>query len=423
MQHSIHHLKNGLRIVLSPLHETKAVTVLVLVKVGSRHETRSINGASHFVEHLMFKGTKKRPNTQVISRELDSIGAEYNAFTGKDLTGYYIKAAADKLELALDMLSDMLFNSKFEEKEINRERGVIVEEINMYEDNPIMYVDNIFEELIYYGSSLGRLISGPRKVIKSVSRASLVKHKDSFYNPANMLVSVAGHISEDKTMRLIKRYFKKPHKNDRLKAYKRFKYQHKRPHAKVMHKETEQAHLALGTPGYQYKDKRLFAAGLLSIIMGGNMSSRLFINIREKQGLCYFIKMTTNTYEDTGNMLIQAGLDKARIEEAITAILAELKRVKDIGVTAEELKRSKEFLKGKIILDLEDSSSVADWFGKQLLFKDKVETPDERFARFAKVTRADVQQVAKHLFRKANLNLAVIGPFKGSKRFVKLLNI
>ncbi len=415
-------LKNGLRVLLAPMAETKAVTVLVLTKVGSRYETRDINGASHFVEHIMFKGTKKRPTTKHISKELDGIGAEYNAFTSKDHTGYYIKTRADKAELALEMLSDMLFNSKFDATEINRERGVIIEEINMYEDNPMMYMEDLFEQTVYGDYPLGWNIAGPKEVIKKVSRAKLYNYYKKYYQPKNMLVAVAGRI-DNKTMDLVKKYFSNNIKKDKLEGFKKITIKQTKPQIKIKYKDTEQAQLALGFPAYSFHNKKIYPLYLLSVILGGNMSSRLFTNIRERKGLCYFIRSSVNLYQDTGTLMIQAGLDKSRLAPAITEILKELKKFKQLGVTKIELKKAKDYLEGKLTLQLEASDSVASWLSRQELLENKIITPAELLNKLAEVTVEDIKKVSAEVIKTSRINMSLIGPYKKESEFNRLLKL
>ncbi len=416
-------LPNKLKVLVAPMKETKAVTALVLVKVGSRFETKNINGASHFVEHLMFKGTPRRPTTQILSQELDSIGADYNAFTTKDHTGYYIRASSQHMPLLLDMLSDMLFNSKFEATEMEKERGVIVEEINMYEDNPLMHMEDLFEETVYGDHPLGWNIAGPREVIRNVTREQLFGYYKRHYQPANMLLVLAGNIPA-KTKSLIQKYFASQ-ASTKFKPEKFVVAQsdQRQSHARVKHKDTEQVQMALGFPAYSLFDKRVYPLSLLSVIMGGNMSSRLFINIREKQGLCYFIRASVNVYEDTGNLMIQAGLDKKRIKEAITAILNELKLARGRGVTAQELRKAKDYLKGKLILDLESSENVAGWIGKQEMLRKQIISPAEQMKRLERVTVSDIAKVSNELLRTDRANLALIGPYQDSTEFMPLLKL
>ncbi|MBI4426727.1 MAG: insulinase family protein [Candidatus Kerfeldbacteria bacterium] len=414
-------LKNGTRVLLAPMHETKAVTVLILFPVGSRHEHPNINGSSHFIEHLFFKGTTKRPSSLEVTKELDGVGAEYNAFTSKDHTGYYVKVSADKLELALDILSDMLYHSLFDSKEIERERGVIVEEINMYEDNPLMLLDEVFEQLVFKGSLLGMTIAGPRQVIRRVTRQQLMRYKAQYYTPHQLLLTVAGRFNDQRARRLIHQYFGGARGPRRSNHVSRFSVKQRRPAVEVRFRDTAQVQIGLGFPAYPYRHPDLPALSLLAVILGGNMSSRLFINIRERLGLCYFIRTETSIYQDTGTFLVRAGLEKTRLKEAIRKIWDELRAVCEGGVTGEELKRAQDFLRGKIILSLEDSDEIADWVGKQLLLQGKIETPEQKMAKLAKVRRADVQRVARDIFRRPKLNLALIGPYRVRREFGKLV--
>lgn len=415
-------LKNGSRVILAPLTETKAVTVLVLVKVGSRYEPKRINGSSHFVEHLMFKGTKRRPTALSISKELDGIGAEYNAFTAKDHTGYYIKTSADRIELALDVLSDVLFHSKFEKDEIERERGVITEEINMYEDNPLMMMDDLYEETLYGDHPLGWNIAGTKEIISRITRRDLYAYYQRYYQPKNFLISVAGRI-DAKTLTLIEKYFAGKHGSASSGVFKKVTLSQQHPHVKLKYKETEQAHLALGYPGYSYFNNNLYALYLLSVALGGNMSSRLFTSIRERKGLCYFIRCTVNVYQDTGNLMIQAGLDKKRIRESVVEILKELKKVRQEGLKPKELKKSKDFLKGKLILELEASDHVASWLARQELLRGRILTPSQQIAKLEAVTLQDIKRVAKAIIVSKKLNLSLIGPYKTEHEFMKLLRV
>ncbi len=410
-------LKNGIRLITSPLKETQTASLLVLTKVGSRQETKPIYGISHFVEHMMFKGTKKRPTTLDLSKELDGIGAEYNAYTGKDVTGYYIKSDSRHLSLAIDMLSDMLINSKFDAEELAKEKGVIVEEINMYEDNPMMFIEEVLEEMVFTGSQLGHQIAGSRETVRAVTRASMMKYKNNFYNGSNLVIALAGKFT-DKHVQEIKAKFdiKKGTKSKIIKSVAT----QKTPQVAVKHKDTEQVQLALGFPAFSQTDKRNYALQLMSVILGGNMSSRLFINIREKNGLCYFIRSWPNLYEDRGAMVIQAGLDKARIDFAIKAIMTELDKLK-VGVTEEELKRAKEYIAGKTAIDLEDSMSIAQYYGNLELLGKPLVAPAEKLKKIMAVKASEVKAVAEEIFDFKKANLAVIGPFKDSARFKKLL--
>jgi predicted Zn-dependent peptidase len=414
-------LKNGLNLILAPLSGTKAVTALVLLPAGSRHEDAKINGASHFIEHLLFKGTKKRPTSLDITKELDSVGAEFNAFTGKDHTGYYIKAAGEYLDLAFDILSDMIFNSVFDSAEIEKERGVIVEEINMYQDNPLMYVPVLFEQTIFPNSSLGRTISGSREIIRKITRAEILAYKDKFYQPSQMTVVVSGNFKKNQVLNLAKKYFADKKNVKSKNNFLPVRINQSKPRVGLIYKETEQVQICLGLPAYSLFDPKIYPLYLLAVILGGNMSSRLFASVREQRGLAYYIKADLGTYQDIGSLVIQAGLDKSRIKEAIILILAELKKIRDSGVTDKELKSAQEFLKGKLILEWEDSENVADWYGKQDLLVGKILTPEQKIKKIFGVDKNQVKQIGRDLVRGARLNLALIGPFKEKREFEKLL--
>ncbi|TAL20715.1 insulinase family protein [Patescibacteria group bacterium] len=417
-------LKNGATLITVPMRETKAATLLVFYPVGSRYESQKLSGASHFIEHLMFKGTKKRPDTATISRELDSVGAEYNAFTGKDHTGYYIKIASEHLPLACDILADMLSNSLFDQREVDRERGVIIEEIHMYEDNPMMHLDDLLEQALYPGSTMGRNIAGTRATMTAMKRGDVIRYRDLFYHPRHQLIVLAGNLPPNTVAAVSKTFgaIRGPRRKAPP-AFARVRPSAGRPEVLIKFKDTKQVQAAFGFPSYGHGDKRLPALSLLSVILGGNMSSRLFIQVRERRGLCYYIRAGASPYQDIGTFMIQSGLTCGRIDEALGVILAEVKKIRDEGVGGKELASAKEFIKGKIILDLEETNEVADWYGRQYLFRRKMESPEEKMRRFARVSREQVQAVARDLFREERLRLALIGPFKDKTRFRKLLKL
>ncbi len=412
-------LSNGVRVLIAPRTDTQAVTVMVFVKVGSRYESVPLNGASHFLEHLMFKGTQRRPDTLTISKELDSIGAEYNAFTSKDHTAYYIKASRAHVNLALDMLADMLVHSKFDATELNRERGVIIEEINMYEDNPMALIEDVLERQLYGNTPLGRNIAGTKQGITAMDRAAMLRYKDAYYVGSNMTVVVAGNVPKDISRRIRTSFSAVPARQVRS----RFVQQTRQASAPVVikRKSTEQVHLAFGTPAFGYADRRNDALTLLSIVLGGTMSSRLFIEIRERRGLCYYIRSSVNPYEQVGHFSVQAGIDKHRITQAIPAIVRELRKAARTGVTLEELTRAKEYVKGKFILSLEDSENVAGWLGKQALFEHSVRSAAQRLADIQKISLRSVNAIAAQVLRPGALRLSIIGPYTSATPFAKLL--
>ncbi|MBI2551859.1 insulinase family protein [Candidatus Uhrbacteria bacterium] len=415
-------LKNGVTVVHVPLVSTKAATVLVLFRVGSRYETRNINGIAHFVEHMMFKGTKKRPTTLHISKALDRYGAEYNAFTSKDQTGYYIKIDRDKLGEAMDILFDMLLHSKIDPAEVDRERKVIFEEIKMHDENPLMHIEDMFESVLFRGSTLGWDIAGTKESMSKVTRQNIADFVHDYYRPSRTLVVVCGNVDEHifKDVEKGTRQLREPRHRERV-----WKPWVSAPHpalsrgergaagrVRVQFKELEQTQLMLGFPAYKYGDERLLTLSLLHVILGGTMSSRLFVAVRERRALAYTVRTDVGSYEDTGSFSVHAGLDAARVPEAIKVIRAELSRVVKSGVTARELEDAKNTIKGRTVLSLEESNDLAGWFAKQELFQGKMETPEERFKKLDAVTREDVLRVARQVIQPRKMAAAVIGPFK-----------
>ncbi|MHB8830707.1 MAG: M16 family metallopeptidase [Patescibacteria group bacterium] len=417
-------LSNGMSLVVAPQKGAESMTLLVLVKVGSRYEPLKLTGASHFIEHLMFKGTTRRPSTLSISKELDQYGAEYNAYTGKDLTGYYIKMAAEHTHEAIDMLHDMLFHSLYEPKEIDRERTVIIEEIKMYEDNPREHISDLMESHLFHGSPLGRNIAGTRQSVAGVSRHELIGYRDAYYIPSRITVAIAGKIMPG-AISQIKRTFghvSQPKKTRDL-PFSCFKMppQTKDPLA-LQSKSTEQTQLALSFYGLPYGHPDRAAASLLANILGGSMSSRLFIEIRERRGLCYAIGASHESLEDTGAFSIGAGLDHGRVKEALQAIYAELNKITQEPVSHEELNRAKEHIRGRLALAFEDSAVRADWYGRQWLYERKLESPEARVRQFQKVKAQDIKKVARNVLSPRRMVLAAIGPNAMPKTFKKLVS-
>jgi predicted Zn-dependent peptidase len=419
-------LKNNFPVLLVPQPDSQSVTLLVLFKVGSRYEDIKIHhGVSHFIEHLMFKGTKKRPTTFDISKELDGIGAEFNAYTAKDHTGYYIKSSAEKFDLACNILSDMLTNSRFDSREIEREKGVIIEEIKMYEDQPMYYAEMLFEQLVFKGNILAEDIAGTEKSIRNMARKDIIDYLNSFYEPQNAVIIVAGKITKQ-VKTILNKYFvqlkSKPKKIFNQK-FVPFVDEQKQSRILLNYKNTKQVHLAMGFPAYSYFHPDLYALHVLSTILGGNMSSRLFINVRERKGLCYYIKSQADIYEDTGNLMIRSGLDLSKIKDAISIIVKELRQIKDKGVTLSELKMAKEYLKGRTILQLEDSSMLAGFYGREFILANEILTPEQKIQKIFKVSLSQVKKVANDIIDTNKLNLAMISPNKNQKEFIKLLKI
>lgn len=420
LNYKLTRLDNGLRIITAKIDQTKAASLLFLFGVGSRYEEKNISGISHFLEHMFFKGTEKRPTTLDISKELDGVGAAYNAFTSEENTGYYVHVPSAHFDLGLDVLTDMIFNSKFDEAEIAKEKGVIVEEINMYEDEPRGKVESVAKELIYGDQPLGRKITGEKETVTAFTRDNFVDYKKAHYNPENMVIAAVGNISNE-TLDKIKEKFSKMEKAPKN-EYQKVKEDQTAPQAKVFYKETEQSHFILGFRSLPRTDKKRPSLKILTNLMGQMMSSRLFIEVREKRGLCYYVNADMADFRDTGFWAVSAGVDNNRIEEALEVILKEVEKLKNEPVGGEELKRAKENLKGHLYLNLEDSLSVASYLAEQELFWDKIQDPDEIAAEYDKVTVEDIQELAKELFIAKNLNLALVGPFKEKEKFEEILN-
>lgn len=412
-------LKNGLRIVSEKLSGTKAVTVLVMVGAGSRYEIRAMRGISHFLEHMFFKGAERFKDTKEVSEAIDSVGGEFNAFTGKEYAGYYVKVASESVEIACDVLGDMLVNSKFKQEEIEKERGVILEEYNMYQDTPMYQIGWDFETLAFGDQPLGWDQIGTKEVIKSVMHEDFVKYKGKLYSPDNTVIAFAGNIGHDEAVALTEKYFPM---EEFQKAYE-FKKCEKMNggNLRLKEKKTEQAHVAVGFPGYSETHKDHFALKLLSVILGGNMSSRMFLGVREAKGLSYYIHTSTDDYSDAGTIVTNAGVDLTRIDEAIAGIIEEYRKLRDDGLPASELKKAKAYLKGKMILSLEDSEEFAHLLGKYELLHGNAKTPDEIMKLIDAVKLTDITRIAKDLFKEENMKLAVIGPYSDDDRFRKLM--
>lgn len=375
---------------------------------------------------MAFKGTQNRPSALAISSLIDGIGGEFNAFTSKDHTGYYIKAASQHLPLQLDVLSDMLLHSKFDANEIEKERGVIIEEINMYEDTPMRKVGDLYENLLYGDTKLGRDISGRKEVIKSVKREDFIQYIDRFYGPANTIVAIAGGVgagtkwSQEKILELVEQFLGR-WKTKKVQQPEKVTDKQDEPQVLVKYKDTQQAHLCLGFRSYYLTHPSRYKLGVLTAILGGGMSSRLFIEVRERRGLAYYVRSSNEQYVDVGNFVTQAGVDVARIDDAIKVMLEEFAKVRLNSITNEELVKAKEYLKGRFVLELEDSRNVAALFSSEELLEEDIKTPQDIMKEIDSVTLSDVTRVANDIFKHDTLNLAVIGPYKEEERFRKLL--
>lgn len=415
-------LKNGVRVLTVPMEGVESVTTLVMVGAGSRYENKKINGLSHFLEHLFFKGTEKRPMAIDITSVIDGIGGEFNAFTSKEYTGFYVKAAKKHLDLSLDVLSDMLLHSKFLSAEIEKEKGVIIEEINLYEDTPMRRIGDVFEELLYGDQPLGWPVLGTKDVIKSITRDDFVRYIKRLYKGGNVIVGVAGGIKDEGlAVNTVERYFGEV-EDEKVTVSLAVNDEQRQSKVLVKYKKTDQAHLCLGVRAYPVDSPERYALSVLSTVLGGNMSSRLFIQVRERRGLAYYVRSGADHYKDAGYFVAQAGLDIKRIEEAVEVILGEYFKMTKMGEVGDaELRKAKEYIKGKMTLELEDSQSVCGLYVSQALLEKKIKTPTDIMRKVEAVTSDDVARVARDIFKMERLNLAVIGPFEDGTRFEKLL--
>jgi predicted Zn-dependent peptidase len=416
-------LSNGLRIITVPMPSFESVTVMVMVGAGSRYENFNNNGISHFLEHMAFKGTKKRPTAMDIASIIDGVGGEFNAFTGKETTGYYIKSSNSHVSLCCDLLSDMLQNSLLDSLEIEKEKGVIIEEINMYEDTPMRKLGDVYEQLLYGDTPMGWDIAGTKEVIRKIKRNDFIGYMKDLYSPHNMTVVIAGGITAKEMEILIDKYFAQMRRFDIQKATKVLDDQIK-PAFLLKEKKTEQVHLALGVRTVPLEHKDRYALDVLAAILGGGMSSRLFEEVREKRGLAYYVRSSSDMYTDCGTLVSTAGVDPTRVYDAVQVILEEYKKItQSNSIKEKELLKAKEFLKGHFVLELEDSRSVASFYAHQELLESKILTPLEMNKKIDAVTAEDVSQVAKAYLISKTLNLAVIGNFSDGNKFESLLQL
>ncbi len=420
MQYEKHILPNGLRVILAPMKEAETATVLITTATGSRYETKKEGGLSHFLEHMFFKGTKRRPTALSISEELDAVGGEYNAFTSKDRTAYYAKVDKRHVEMALDIVSDIFLNSTLPEEEIDRERGPILQELNMYEDTPVRHVGDVFEMLLYGDHPLGRDIIGTRENIKGFKRSEFLRYLNRAYVASNVVVGIAGNFDVEWAKRIIERDFfgmrtgKNPERKEIVERQKA-------PAVRLQTKKTDQTHFILGVRSFDFFHKDRHALAVLSTLLGGGMSSRLFMAVRERRGLAYSVHTGTDAYHDAGYLSTQCGVEHGNLEKTVAVILDEYKRIASEPVPEKELLKAKEHIKGSMAMQLESSDDVVSYLVDQEVLKGEITLPKDRFAKVDAVTSGDIRRVAETVFRPERLNLAVIGPQKSSEKLEKML--
>ena len=415
-------LNNGLRILTAPMKGTNTVTTLVVVGTGSDYETKRNNGVSHFLEHMVFKGTKKRPKPLDIKRELDSIGSISNAFTSHEFTGYFIKAGRIHLDFSLDLLSDIYKNSLLKEKELKRERQVIIEEIHRYKDTPTSFIWRMWERLLYGNQPAGWEVAGTEDILKKLKRSDFVTYWSNHYVSTNTAVIVAGNFEEKETVEKIKKYFSGI-RTAKTGNPPKVRESQKKPELEIEYKETDQTHIVLGFRGLPVGHKDIYALQVLATITGGNWSSRMFETIREKLGLAYTVRTAEESFSNRGYFVTYAGVDHSYAKKTISAILGEYNKLRKNGVTAKELKLAKDYIKGTSLIGMEASDAVADFIGIEEIVTGKPLTVDEVFGKIDRVTVNDVNRMARFIFRPSSLNLALLGPYKDGKEFEKNLKL
>jgi predicted Zn-dependent peptidase len=413
-------LKNGLRLITIPMKDNPTATVLVLVETGSKYEKDGERGLSHFLEHMCFKGTTNRKDTFTISHELDAIGSQYNAFTGHEYTGYYAKSDKRHINKIFDVVSDIYLNPTFKETEIEKEKGVIIEEINMYEDMPQRHVQDLFISLLYGNQPAGLSITGTKESVKKMNRKDFVVYHQKHYVPRKTTVIVSGAVTPKEVEALVVKYFGKV-ADKKVVTKQKTKEVQSSPQILVRYKKTDQTHFVLGCRTFSVYDKRNHTLDVLSNILSGGFSSRLFMKLREEMGVAYYVKAGADTFTDHGYFEIRAGVNNLRVTEVIMEVLKECKRLVLEPVTEAELEKTKEYMIGNMKLELESSDAWAMYYGGQAILRKDIESPDQLEKRIRAVTVKDIQELAKQIFKNSTLNLALIGPYKNDKAFKKIL--
>ncbi len=406
--YSLKTLNNQLPVLAVPFSGTKTVTVLLMVRTGSKYENKKESGLSHFLEHLFFKGTDRYPSAQALATALDRVGGEYNAFTSKEYTGFWVKVAATKLEIALDLVADMLLNSRFEAADIEREKGVIVEELNMYEDNPLFKIEDLFESCLYGDTPAGRDVGGTVENVKLFKRSDFIRYFSRQYGAKSSTLVISGRLPKNYFSLIKKYFFAFPKNNWRDKV--KVRESQKKPQLLGKYKKTDQTTLSLGVRAFPVGHKDEFVLKVLAVILGGSMSSRLFSEIREQRGLAYSVRTSAETYTDTGYLTTTSGIRLGKEVEAVKVILDNYQLLRTELVPESELQRTKDMYKGRLVISLESSDSLANWYGSQAATKRGLLTPDEYLKKIEAVSALDLRRVARKIFRNENLNLALIGP-------------
>ncbi len=415
-------LKNGVRVISNSMPHTQSVSTILYYGVGSRYEEDRIAGISHFIEHMVFKGTKKRPTAKDISEAIEGVGGVLNASTGRETTNYWAKVAKQHFGLAFDVLSDMLLNANFDPNEIEKERKVIIEELHATLDSPPDLVNEIINEVIWGKQPVGRDIGGNDETVGGIKRDDLLGYMKHFYLPSDMVVSVAGNVTHEEVVRRVEETLGQLPAGDRPTAIAAQVLNGSEPLLQIHFKETEQANLCLGVPGLHYNHPQRYVLSMLDTIMGSGMSSRLFQQIREEQGLAYTVESYASQLSDTGAWIVYSGVDPEQIDPTITAILGEMNKIRQERVPETELTKVKEYNKGRMLLSLENTQAVASWAGGQELLLGRILDVEEVVEKIEAVTSEQIHELAQELFQPEKLRLAVVGPYQDEdERFRSLL--
>lgn len=414
-------LDNGLRIITDTMPHTRSVSICIFIGVGSRYETEAQAGISHFIEHLHFKGTPKRPTSKEVSETIEGLGGILNGGTDKELTVYWCKVAQTHFTIALDLLVDMLLHSKFDPQDIERERKVIIEEIHMTKDFPIQRVDMLIDELLWHNHPLGRDIAGSEESVTAITRDMMLDYQAGQYTPNNTVVTIAGDLQHQEMVTAVSQALGNWDNRQSGSGYLAYKEQQAQQ-LFIETRDTEQAHLCLALPGLSLLDPRRFILNLLNIVLGEGMSSRLFTEIRDKLGLAYNIHSYVEHFMDSGAITVYAGVEPKNLPAAITAILEQLSQLKEI-VPEQELSKAKELSKGRLLLRMEDSRAVASWMGGQEILTGRILSVDELTSIIDTITANELKQVAQELLVGSRLRLAVVGPVDNNDPLGALLKL
>jgi predicted Zn-dependent peptidase len=414
-------IPNGLTVATAEMPHMASVSVGLWVGVGGRYEPKDLNGVSHFIEHMLFKGTRKR-SAKAISQAVEGIGGYLNAFTSEENTCFYSKARHDKFEELLDVLMDMFLNSVFETAEIDKERDVIKEELAMYLDQPHHHVQELLNETLWPDHPLGRSLTGTERTLDGMSRRHLLNYQDENYVTGTTLIVAAGNLRHDKVVKAVRRYVDRFPRGKRP-GFQPFDSQQSAPRVRLFTKDTAQMQLALGIRACSRHDERRFALRVLNTILGENMSSRLFQVLREDHGLTYSIHSGLSFFDEVGTLTVSAGLDTDKLPQALKLIMRELRRCSETAPTPAELRRARDYLIGQLDIGLESTENQMTWLGEQLLAYGKIISPAEAKQRLSEVTPPQVRRVAREFFRPDRMNLAIVSPLKDSKGLVELLRL